>query len=424
MLDRHIAEWQRLQQLAANGLCVENRLERIQELCENTAEAIWTNYELAQRMNRVASKLPATLNSIRETFVSYERRFHSLLSVFVSGTFVVEKQPPQVMKTNTRFSTTIRMLIGGRLNIYLTPPHVKVSIISEAQACAFARSEGFSTDEASGEILNSAGNMEYNAASKLLSISFRNMSLKKIKRAEKKGTESVMDEKFCLLFQSIVKVGNLNFAVRTQSLPVVVIVHGNQEPDAWATVTWDNAFSRPQRVPFAVPEIVPWRELARVLSMKFRSATGRELSDANLHLLATKALREPSLPIDCGDRMISWAQFCKELLPDRTFSFWEWFYAVMKVTREHLRALWHDGAIMGFIGRHETESILKKKPVGTFLLRFSDSELGGVSIAWVSECDGQKNVLMVHPFTARDFQIRSLADRVSDLTVRFHCFPA
>lgn len=37
---------------------------------------------------------------------------------------------------------------------------------------------------------------------------------------------------------------------------MVVIVHGNQEPHAWATVTWDNAFAEPGRVPFAVPEKV------------------------------------------------------------------------------------------------------------------------------------------------------------------------
>ena len=42
-------------------------------------------------------------------------------------------------------------------------------------------------------------------------MSFRNMSLKKIKRAEKKGTESVMDEKFALLFWSEFSIGNGEF---------------------------------------------------------------------------------------------------------------------------------------------------------------------------------------------------------------------
>ena len=44
-------------------------------------------------------------------------------------------------------------------------------------------------------------------SSRQLSVSFRNMQLRKIKRAEKKGTESVMDEKFSLLFQSQFSVG-------------------------------------------------------------------------------------------------------------------------------------------------------------------------------------------------------------------------
>ena len=58
------------------------------------------------------------------------------------------------------------------------------------------------SEYSSGEILNNTQTMEYHQATGQLSVSFRNMSLKKIKRAEKKGTESVMDEKFALLFWS------------------------------------------------------------------------------------------------------------------------------------------------------------------------------------------------------------------------------
>lgn len=45
---------------------------------------------------------------------------------------------------------------------------------------------------------------------------------------------------------------------------------------------------------------------------------------------------------DYTNMMLSWSQFSKEPLPDRNFTFWEWFYAIMKVTREHLRGLWND----------------------------------------------------------------------------------
>ena len=70
----------------------------------------------------------------------------------------------------------------------------------------------------SGEILNNKQTMEYHQATGQLSVSFRNMSLKKIKRAEKKGTESVMDEKFALLFWSEFSVGNGEFSHQVRGL--------------------------------------------------------------------------------------------------------------------------------------------------------------------------------------------------------------
>ena len=50
--------------------------------------------------------------------------FTELLSNLVSGTFVIEKQPPQVMKTNTRFTSTVRLLVGGVLNVHMAAPQV------------------------------------------------------------------------------------------------------------------------------------------------------------------------------------------------------------------------------------------------------------------------------------------------------------
>lgn len=81
----------------------------------------------------------------------------------------------------------------------------------------------------------------------------------------------------------------------TLSLPVVVIVHGNQEPHAWATVTWDNAFAEPGRTPFVVPDKVPWSQVAETLSTKFRAATGRCLTEGNQRFLAAKAFRNTNL---------------------------------------------------------------------------------------------------------------------------------
>ena len=52
---------------------------------------------------------------------------------------------------------------------------------------------------------------------------------------------------------------------------MVVIVHGNQEPHAWATILWDNAFAEWGRQPFLVPDKVGKTLLYHLLCNKERA---------------------------------------------------------------------------------------------------------------------------------------------------------
>ncbi|XP_026679508.1 signal transducer and activator of transcription 5B isoform X2 [Diaphorina citri] len=385
ILNVELLKWKREQQLQGNGARYNCTLDMIQGYCESLAEIIWmTRQQIkeAERLKNLISKYVDPPNMV-DVLPNLNAQITQCLSHLVTSTFIIEKQPPQVMKTNTRFSATVRLLTGSKLNVYMTPPQVKAQIICESQANALLKNEKIGKSDASGEILNNMGVMEYNTHSKVLSISLRNMQLKKIKRRpEKRGTESVMDEKFSLYFSSTFSIGGgeLVFQVWTLSLPVVVIVHGNQEPNAHATITWDNAFAEPGRSPFVVPDKRPWKMIADVLMMKFESATGRTLDAENLNFLAEKAFRAECA--DYSNMLLNWSQFCKEPLPDRSFTFWDWFYAVMKLTREHLKNVWTDGHIMGFVRKRKAEEMLASQVKGTFLLRFSDSELGGITIAW------------------------------------------
>ncbi|VVC45316.1 p53-like transcription factor, DNA-binding,STAT transcription factor, DNA-binding, subdomain,STAT [Cinara cedri] len=421
IIDNALNQWKREQQLAANGYKFMNDIDVIQTWCENLCDLIWITRSQIKEADRFRVhlgcyfELPQSceiINTLLDMTAQY-------LSLLVTSTFVIITQPPQVLKTNTRFVAEVRLLIGGKLNIHMTSPMVKVSIVSETQVNQIIgrkKPDG----ESCGEILNCTGKMEYQPTQRHFSTNFRSMQLKKIKRTEKKGTESVMDEKFSILFSSTFFIGNeFQFEVWNLSLPVVVIVHGNQDPHAWATVTWDNAFAEPQRVPFSVPDKVPWRNIAEALNVKFSAATGRGLSEESLTFLAEKALRMQNM--DCNQMVLSWSQFCKEPLPQRTFTFWEWFYAVMKITREHLRGPWTDGAILGFIRKSEAEEMLTRYATGTFLLRFSDSELGGLTVA----CAGSNEVgvYSLHPFSAKDLSIRNLADRLLDLPYLTMLYP-
>lgn len=64
-----------------------------------------------------------------------------LLSSLLCSTFIIEKQPPQVLKTQTKFAATVRLLVGGKLNVHMNPPQVKAVIISEQQAKALLKNE-------------------------------------------------------------------------------------------------------------------------------------------------------------------------------------------------------------------------------------------------------------------------------------------
>ena len=61
---------------------------------------------------------------------------------------------------------------------FFSVPKVTVSIISEQQANTLLKNDKMAKGEASGEILNNTGTMEYQKATRQLSVSFRYPSQK------------------------------------------------------------------------------------------------------------------------------------------------------------------------------------------------------------------------------------------------------
>ncbi|KAK4808686.1 hypothetical protein QYF61_020175 [Mycteria americana] len=425
ILDDELIQWKRRQQLAGNGGPPEGTLDVLQTWCEKLAEIIWQNRQQIRRAEHLCQQLPIP-GPVEEMLSELNGTITDIISALVTSTFIIEKQPPQVLKTQTKFAATVRLLVGGKLNVHMNPPQVKATIISEQQAKALLKNES-TRNESSGEILNNCCVMEYHQATGTLSAHFRNMSLKRIKRSDRRGAESVTEEKFTILFESQFSVGGneLVFQVKTLSLPVVVIVHGSQDNNATATVLWDNAFAEPGRVPFAVPDKVQWPQLCEALNMKFKAEvqSSRGLTKENLVFLAQKLFNSTSSHLeDYSSTTVSWSQFNRENLPGRNYTFWQWFDGVMEVLKKHLKPHWNDGAILGFVNKQQAHDLLINKPDGTFLLRFSDSEIGGITIAWKFD-SSERMFWNLMPFTTRDFSIRSLADRLGDLSYLIYVFP-
>ena len=71
-------------------------------------------------------------------------------------------------------------------------------------------------------------------------------------------------------------------------------------------------------------------------------------------------------------------------------------------------------SIQGFVQKADAENVLRNCTPGTFLIRFSEGEPGGVSIAWVTEGDltsSDAQVLSLAPWNKHDLGMRGFADR-------------
>uniref|UniRef100_A0AAQ4Q2N4 Signal transducer and activator of transcription n=1 Tax=Gasterosteus aculeatus aculeatus TaxID=481459 RepID=A0AAQ4Q2N4_GASAC len=401
--------WRWGQHKATIGLPFDDNLNTLQTWCE---QLLGVNGKLRQELVLLGEPMP-----------ELQERLGKLLQVLIQSSLLVDKQPPQVIKTQSKFSTTVRYLLGEKVAPG-KPVLLKAQIINEIQA----RNLGGVPSDNVGELINNTAILEHNTSSKSTCATFRNMSIKKIKRADRKGSESVTEEKFALLFSTEITITGCDTPYRIQmiSLPVVVIVHGSQDNNALATIIWDCAFSEPDRVPFLVPERVPWRMMYSTLNSKFTSEvmTEHNLDQYNQHFLAQKIFDKPDFSDDFSNILVSWAQFNKEVLPGRPFTFWQWFEGVMELTKKHLKEYWSEGLIFGFIGKQHLHLILKDRPNGTFLLRFSDSEIGGITIAYVSASEnGGQKIQNIQPFTKRDLEIRCLGDRIRDISHITYLYP-
>lgn len=419
---KRIQIWKRQQQLAGNGAPFEESLSGLQDRCESLVE-IYS--QLQQEVGAASGELDP------KTQASLISRLDEVLRALVTSSFLVEKQPPQVLKTQTKFQAGVRFLLGLQfLGSSAKPPLVRADMVTEKQARELSLPQGPGAGvESTGEIMNNTVPLENSIPGNCCSALFKNLLLKKIKRCERKGTESVTEEKCAVLFSTSFTLGPNKLLIQLQalSLPLVVIVHGNQDNNAKATILWDNAFSEMDRVPFVVAERVPWEKMCETLNLKFMAEVGtsRGLLPEHFLFLAQKIFNDNSLSMEAFQhRCVSWSQFNKEILLGRGFTFWQWFDGVLDLTKRCLRSYWSDRLIIGFISKQYVTSLLLNEPDGTFLLRFSDSEIGGITIAHVIRGqDGSPQIENIQPFSAKDLSIRSLGDRIRDLSQLKNLYP-
>jgi len=424
-----LLEWRGTQQKSLSGGPKPGSLDHLQLWFERTCDLLWSFYSLGTHNKLLFEALPITKHGQeKEQIDSLLKKVVTNLSTVIMRSFIVDKQPPQVLKTQTKFQASVRLLVGSKLNLQMNSPEVTVSILSEKQCKELVNGTRLEDIETCGEILNDKCVMEHNKDRRMLQAEFKNLQLKKIKRQDRKGQESVLEAKSALVFHSIVNFGGDKLPVVCMSVPVVVVVHGNQGPNSEATIIWDNMFSDAHRQPFDVPEEVPWRHMLHALDARWTMTCDSKLQREHLMYHREKLFSNiggdvSNLP---EEQTVPWTLFNKEPLRNRTFTFWEWFHGAIEVVKKNLKEYWLAGCLE-FVSRQTAQEQLLSKPIGTFLIRFSDGVIGAVSIAWCGDAwrNGEhvKEIYYLQPWNAKDFGIRSLADRIFDIHQLTNLYP-
>lgn len=227
--------------------------------------------------------------------------------------------------------------------------------------------------------------------------------------------EGIVERPTALLVRVSINYGGTLYDLFQLSSPIVVIVHNNQDQIAWATAIWDSMFCSPNE-PFTKVEQGSWHILAEAINLKFSKDTGRGLTKENLEFLYWK-LTSSDLRSD-SDPIVTWTQFAKEkLCPIPTmqekdcFTFWKWVYSNLKLIIHNLGGMWQKGFIEGFVHKAHVHAKLSLSTNGTFILRFSDSMLGGISVAFVEN----GKVQHIAPNTRKELDARDLRERLRAL---------
>nr|WFS86393.1 STAT2 [Lateolabrax japonicus] len=402
LVRKELVDWQRRQQKACIGAPDNVCLDQLEKWFTCVAVCLFQVREFIGKLDELIGKVTYANDPVKAQKPVLERRADTLLNDLLKSSFVVETQPsmPQgkgalVLRTNVQFSVKTRLLVKfPELNHCM-----KVNVSMDREAPQIKGYRRFNVLGTKTKALNMAESQNGGMVA-----DFRHLTLKEQKSGGGgKGVSdislSVTEELHIIYFDAVFELKGLSVELQASSLPVVIISNSSQQQSAWASVLWFNMLSQDTKDVrfFANSPAATWPQFGEMLSWQFLSATKRGLNDAQLEMIAQRLFGKQQNYDNCK---VAWSKFSKENTPD---TFWVWFDGILVMVKTYLEDLWRDGLIMGFVSKGKEKSLLKKKQRGTFLLRFSESVIGGITFSWVeTTITGEPEVKTVQPFTKVD----------------------
>uniref|UniRef100_A0AAQ6AN91 Signal transducer and activator of transcription n=1 Tax=Amphiprion ocellaris TaxID=80972 RepID=A0AAQ6AN91_AMPOC len=392
LVKKELVEWQRRQQKACIGAPDNVCLDQLEKWFTSVAECLFQVRGFLSKLEELSGKVSYENDPVKARRPALQKRADTLLKELLKSAFVVETQPsmpqgkgPLVLRTNVQFSVKTRLLVKF--------PELNHSMKVDVSMDRYRR---FNVMGTTTKNLNMAESQNGGMVADFRHlVSDNDFKGKKSSVAtEETISLSVTEELHLIYFNTVFELKGLAVGMQACSLPVVIISNSSQQQSAWASVLWFNMLSQDPKdvVFFASSPAAPWPQFGEMLSWQFLSATKLGLNPDQLEMIAHRlfgvylCLKQPIL--------------LQENLPE---TFWVWFDGILFMVKTYLVDLWKEGLIMGFVSKGKEKSLLKKKKRGTFLLRFSESVIGGITFSWVETAiTGEPDVKTVQPFTKED----------------------
>uniref|UniRef100_A0AAQ4Q120 Signal transducer and activator of transcription n=1 Tax=Gasterosteus aculeatus aculeatus TaxID=481459 RepID=A0AAQ4Q120_GASAC len=402
-LNPELQDWKRRQQIAAIGGPLLTGLEQLQSWFTLIAQSLFQIKRQLDKLVELVVKVTYESDPIPLQKHQMEERIKYLIYHLIKSSFVVEKQPcmpthpqkPLIIKTGVQFTTKVRLLVKL--------PEVDYQLKVKT---TFDKSRQFFI------LTNNTKVMDIEDYSNgCLSVDFRHLL------CVSQGLLSVTEELHSLSFEACFTVQGLTIDLETCSLPLVVISNVSQLPGGWASVMWYNLLTdEPRNMAFfGNPPRATWSQLSEVLSWQFSTFAGKGLNKEQLNMLGEKLLGQH---VSCSDYQVSWSKFSKvSNIPGKPFSFWMWLDSILELIKKHLLPVWNENYIMGFVSKEMERTLLKDREPGTFLLRFSESHLGGITFTWVEHNANGVKFNSVEPYTKNRLSALPFADIIRDYKV-------
>ncbi|XP_062971561.1 signal transducer and activator of transcription 2 [Cynocephalus volans] len=409
-----LEEWKIQQQKSCIGASLDHGLEQLEKWFTAGAKLLFHLRQLLKELKGLSLLVSYKDDPLTKGVDLLKAQVTELLQRLLHRAFVVETQPcmpqtphrPLILKTGSKFTVRTRLLV--RLQEGSESLTVEVSIDRNPPQLQGFRKFNILTS-------NQKTLTPEKGQSQGLIWDFGHLTLVEQRsggsgKGSNKGPLSVTEELHIITFTVKYTYQGLKQELKTDTLPVVIISNMNQLSIAWASVLWFNLLStNPQNQQFfSSPAKAPWSLLGPALSWQFSSYIGRGLNPEQLSMLRDKLFGQNSR---LEDALLSWADFTKRETPPGKLPFWTWLDKILELVHDHLKDLWNDGHIMGFVSRSQERRLLKKTISGTFLLRFSESSEGGITCSWVEHQDDDKVLIYsVQPYTKEVLQSLPLTE--------------